>query len=129
MDLKTVVAEMLRRWDIMAGSVERGLDPRLSGMQLLSPSAGSMLKAASRGRLSVRGPMSLAAARALAVAHVNAAMGVVCAAPTGGSAGVIPGALVTLAEERKLSREAVAMALLAAGAVGLIVAASSGFAA
>jgi hypothetical protein len=45
-----------------------------------------------------------AAARAMAVMHVNGGMQVVCAAPTAGSAGVIPGMVVTLAEEKGLSR-------------------------
>jgi L-serine dehydratase len=61
--------------------------------------------------------------------HLDGAMGVVCAAPTGGSAGVIPGTLVTLAEERNLTREQIALALLAAGAVGLILAIRGTFAA
>ena len=56
-------------------------------------------------------------------------MGVVCAAPTGGSAGVIPGTLVTLAEERSLTREQLAQALLAAGAIGRILAIRGTFAA
>ena len=37
-----------------------------------------------------------------ATLHVNGGMGVVCAAPTAGSAGTIPGVVVTLAEERGL---------------------------
>ena len=61
--------------------------------------------------------------------HVNGAMGVVCAAPTGGSAGVLPGMLVTLAEERSLSREEIGLAMLAAGAIGVIVAQRATFAA
>ncbi len=61
--------------------------------------------------------------------HVNSAMGVVCAAPTGGSAGTIPGAVLTLAEERRLSREQIALTLFAAGAVGLITAYRATFAA
>ena len=69
------------------------------------------------------------AARALAVMHVNSAMGVVCAAPTGGSAGTIPGAVITLAEEKHLTREQIAMSLFAAGAVGLITAYRATFAA
>jgi len=65
----------------------------------------------------------------MAVMHVNGAMGVVCAAPTGGSAGAVPGVVVTLVEERGLSREHAAMALLAAAAIGVILAARATFAA
>jgi L-serine dehydratase len=65
----------------------------------------------------------------MAVMHVNGAMGVVCAAPTGGSAGVIPGVIVSLVEERGLELEAAALALFAASAVGLIVSFRATFAA
>jgi L-serine dehydratase len=124
-----VIREMLRRYDIMVRSVERGLDPEFTGMQLLPACAGAIFRAEAEGRLSVRSLHTRAAARALAVMHVDGAMGVVCAAPTGGSAGVIPGTILTLAEERNLTREQIAMALLAAGAVGVILAVRATFAA
>ncbi len=124
-----VLKETLRRYDIMARSVERGLESNFTGMQLLSPCAGAVFQAEAEGRLSVRSLHTRAAARAMAVMHVDAAMGVVCAAPTGGSAGVIPGTLVTLAEERSLTREQLGRALLAAGAIGRILAIRGTFAA
>lgn len=121
--------EMLRRYDVMEAAVRRGLDPSFQGMQLLSPSAGRVFQAEAQGRLSLGGPHVRAAARAMAVMHVNGAMGVVCAAPTGGAAGTLPGTLVTLAEERGLDRAAIARALFAAGAIGVIVARRATFAA
>ena len=123
------MAEMLRRYRVMAEAVQRGLDPDFRGLQLLAPSAGAVLRAESEGRLSLGGPHLRAAARAMAVMHVNGAMGVVCAAPTGGAAGTLPGTLVTLAEELGLDQEAIARALFAAGAVGVIVALRATFAA
>jgi L-serine dehydratase len=65
----------------------------------------------------------------MAVLHVCNSGGVVCAAPTGASSGVIPGALQTLAEQRKMSPEKIALALFAASAVGLIIARRATFAA
>lgn len=124
-----VITEMLRRYDIMVQAVERGLRLDFTGLQLLPSCAGSIFEAEAQGRLSVRSLHTRAAARALAVMHVDGAMGVVCAAPTGGSAGVIPGTLVTLAEERSLTREQIALALLAAGAIGAILAIRGTFAA
>jgi len=70
-----------------------------------------------------------AAARALAVMHVNGSGGIVCAAPTAGSAGVIPGVLVTLVAELGLEQSQVALALLAASIIGVIVATRATFAA
>ena len=77
MDESAVIAEMLRRYDIMAESVERGLSPEFSGLQLLPACAGSIFEAEAAGRLSVRSLHTRAAARALAVMHVDGAMGVV----------------------------------------------------
>ena len=124
-----VVTEMLRRYDIMVDSVEQGLDPNHTGLQLLPSCAGAIFEAESKGKLSVPSFSTRAAARALAVMHIDGSMGVVCAAPTGGSAGVIPGTIVTLAEERELSREQIAKALLAAGAIGMILSIRGTFAA
>ena len=61
-----------------------------------------------------------AAVRALAVMHVNSSMGVVCAAPTGGAAGTLPGIFTTLVEEKGLDEEEIALAMFAASAIGLI---------
>lgn len=124
-----VVAEMLRRYDVMERAARRGLEPGFGGMQLLSPTAGQIFAAEADGRLSARSLHTRAAARSMAVMHVDAAMGVVCAAPTGGSAGTIPGAMVTLAEERSLSRDQIALSMLASGAIGLVVAQRATFAA
>jgi len=126
---KEALHEMIRRFEIMKDSAAAGLDAERVNMQLLEPTAGAIWQAEAAGKLAVGGLHARAAARAMAVMHLNNSMGVVCAAPTGGSAGVIPGVLVTLAEERNLEPEACAMALFAAGGVGLAVARRATFAA
>ena len=65
----------------------------------------------------------------MAVLHVTNSRGIVCAAPTGGSAGVIPGVVVTLAQERKAPDRGIALGLLAASAVGVVFARRATFAA
>jgi L-serine dehydratase len=64
-------------------------------------------------------------AAALAVAEVNAAMGRIVAAPTGGASGVLPAVLITIAEKASVPREKVALALAAAGGVGGVIAAKA----
>jgi L-serine dehydratase len=98
-------------------------------MKLLEPTAGRIFRAEARRSLPSGGYPTRAAARAMAVLHVSNSGGIVCAAPTGGSAGVLPGVLVTLAEEKRLGAERTALALLAAGAIGVIVARRATFAA
>jgi L-serine dehydratase len=126
---ETILAEVLRRYKVMKTAVHQGLGPDLPPMQLLQPSARQIYQAEAGGRLPTGGLHTRAAARAMAVMHVNGGMGVVCAAPTAGSAGTIPGVLVTLAEDQGLNEQQTAMALLAASAVGLVTAARATFAA
>ena len=126
---RSVIDEVCRRFDIMQTAVHLGLDPAAPSMQLLAPSAHAIFDADAAGRLPLGGLHTRAAARAMAVMHVNGAMGVVCAAPTGGSAGAVPGVVVTLVEEKGLARDGAAMALLAASAIGVILAARATFAA
>jgi L-serine dehydratase len=121
--------EMLRRWDIMAAAIEGGLRERDLKMSLLQPSASQIFRAGEAGTLALGGPAIGAAARAMAVLHVSSSGGVVCAAPTGASSGVIPGVVATLAETKKLSAEQIALSLFAASAVGLVIARRATFAA
>ena len=126
---RDVLDEMLRRLDVMRAAVRDGLGAQVPAMQLLTASARQIAEADARGILPAGGMHTRAAARAMAVMHVTSGGGVVCAAPTGGSAGALAGVLVTLVDERGLSRERAALALFAASAVGLVVAARATFAA
>ena len=60
--------------------------------------------------------------RALAVQEVNAAMGVIVAAPTAGGAGVLPAVLTGLACARGIGDEPVIDALATAGLIGAVIA-------
>jgi L-serine dehydratase len=60
--------------------------------------------------------------RALAVQEVNAAMGVIVAAPTAGGAGVLPAILTGLAAAKHISDEKLVDALATAGLIGAVVA-------
>ncbi len=61
-----------------------------------------------------------AVARAMAVLERSASMGVIVAAPTAGSAGVVPGCVLATAKALGLDADAIQDALYAAAAVGLI---------
>lgn len=63
-----------------------------------------------------------AAAYALAANEANAAMGRICAAPTAGSSGVLPAVLQALAEERQFDEGKLGLALVTAGAIGMVIA-------
>ena len=126
---RIVIENILQRFKVMSAAVHLGQSENLPRMRLLSPSARDIFQAESAGRLPIGGIHTRAAARALGVMHVNAGGGVVCAAPTAGSSGVIPGVIETLVAERDLQGDPLAMAILAAGAIGVIVAERATFAA
>ena len=56
----------------------------------------------------------------MAVLEVNASMGLIVAAPTAGSAGVLPGVLLALQDEQNLADETLHKGLLNASAIGYL---------
>lgn len=64
--------------------------------------------------------LSNAIAFSMAVLEVNASMGLIVAAPTAGSSGVVPGVLFALKEEKQLTDEQMKKGLLNASAIGYL---------
>ena len=65
-------------------------------------------------------PLSRAIAYSMAVLEVNASMGLIVAAPTAGSAGVLPGVLLAIRDTNEADDEMLLKGLLNASAVGYI---------
>lgn len=72
--------------------------------------------------------MMAAVENAIATNEVNAAMGVICATPTAGSSGTLPGALFMLEKRLGLSEDQMIRFLFTAGGLGLIIANHAGIA-
>ncbi len=64
-----------------------------------------------------------------AMMEVKSSMGVIVAAPTAGSCGALPGAIIGIGRTLRLSEDEMVKALLAAGLIGLFIAAHATFAA
>ncbi|MBI3004198.1 MAG: L-serine ammonia-lyase, iron-sulfur-dependent, subunit alpha [Ignavibacteriales bacterium] len=111
---------------VMEDSVEQGLT-----QMVISPSGmlNNWAKTVFVAKVETLGSsLKKAAARAIAVGEVNACMGKIAAAPTAGSAGIMPAVLVTMMEEHNMPRERILDGLLVSSAVGLIFAKNSSFA-
>jgi L-serine dehydratase len=117
-----VRGKMSKRLDIMVKSVEKGLDDKNISMYLTEPSAHKILDAEKKKNLAIGGIHTRAAARAMATMHIDNSMGIVCAAPTGGSAGVLPGIVTTLLIEKQIDHKKATDILFAASAIGVIIA-------
>jgi L-serine dehydratase len=120
---EAVLGRLLGSLDVMEASVAAGLTGDLHSRSGLT---GGDARRVTEGDHTVVGDaFADVIASALAVAEVNASMGRVVAAPTGGASGVLPGVLLTLARATGAPRERVALALAAAGGLGGIIAAKA----
>ena len=107
---------------VMRQSVESGLNGVTSTTGLTGGDALLLSDYIKSGK-SLSGELVLSAsAKAIATNEVNAAMGIICASPTAGSAGTLPGVLFALEEKLQLDEEKLIDFLFVSGAFGLITA-------
>lgn len=118
---EAIEARMAETIGVMRAAVEHGLSGEARSRTGLTGGDAALVSVSSTGP--VGGVFTQAIAAALATGEVNAAMGRIVAAPTGGASGVVPAALLTTAEERGADDSALAYALFAAAGVGGVVAA------
>ncbi|MFL5574679.1 MAG: L-serine ammonia-lyase, iron-sulfur-dependent, subunit alpha [Gemmatimonadaceae bacterium] len=114
-------AALARALDVMRGAVEQGMTGDLRSPSGLVGGDAAKLRTGPAGPLAGT-PFRDILARALAVQEVNAAMGVIVAAPTAGGAGVLPAVLTGLAAARGIPDDKVVDALATAGLIGAVVA-------
>ena len=113
-------ARMAGRLSVMRSCIAPGSDPNLrSASGLCGGDAHRMLAAAPTSVMG--GRVAKAVGYALAVSELNAAMGRVVAAPTAGSCGILPAAVLAVGEELGAGERDCVMALFTAAAVGLVI--------
>ncbi|SIQ75351.1 L-serine ammonia-lyase [Peribacillus simplex] len=117
-----IIRQMGVNLDVMEQAVEKGLQ----GVRSVSGLTGGdavLLQNYIKSGNSLSGELLLdAVSKAVATNEVNAAMGTICATPTAGSAGVVPGTLFALQNKLKPTREQKIEFLFTAGAFGFVVA-------
>ena len=119
--VEEIRAALQRALDVMRSAIEKGLVGDLYSASGLVGGDAAKLRQNPKGPLAET-PFRDILTRALAVQEVNAAMGVIVAAPTAGGAGVLPAILTGLAKARSVSDEKVVDGLATAGLIGAVVA-------
>lgn len=117
-----VIAQMDHHLAVMERAVERGLEGVVSRSGLTGGDAVRMQRYIEGGRFLSGETILDAVSKAMATNEVNAAMGVICATPTAGAAGVVPGTLFAVKEKLRPTRMEMIEFLFTAGAFGYIVA-------
>lgn len=115
---KDILDRMNTALDIMTKSAKESISNPVKSIGGL---IGGEAKKVSESEYKICGDiLSDAISYALSVLEVNATMGLIVAAPTAGSSGVIPGVITSLGEHKKLPREKMIKGLITSGAVGYI---------
>ena len=111
-----------RALSVMRASTLRPIEEPAESMGGLLGSEAQRMRTFHASGRSVCGDLTAKAATyAMAVLETNASMGRIVAAPTAGSAGVVPGVLMALGEERGFTDEDLARGLSCAAAVGYLI--------
>lgn len=117
-----IIAQMDNNLQVMERAVERGLGGVKSQTGLTGGDAVLLQKYIDSGK-SLAGNLLLdAVSKAVATNEVNAAMGIICATPTAGSAGVVPGTLFAVKEKLNPTRMEMIEYLFTTAAFGFVVA-------
>lgn len=118
-----VIYQISMSLDVMRNSVDKGLAGVRSVTGLTGYDAERLNKYLKEGNEPLSGSATMyAVAYALAANEFNASMGLICASPTAGSCGVIPGVLYSISDTLELSRDKQLEFLLVTGAFGLVLA-------
>lgn len=119
---KEIIEKMDRNLTVMEQAIERGL----KGVQSFSGLTGGdavLLQNYIKSGKALTGNILLdAVSKAVATNEVNAAMGTICATPTAGSAGVVPGTLFAVKEKLNPTRMEMIEYLFTSAAFGFVVA-------
>ena len=114
------IERMRSRLQVMRDSAKAGLSPNLRSVSGMVGGQAALMNA--QEQLGRFGLLGKAGAYALSIAEYNACMGKIVAAPTAGSCGILPGALLAAQEQDGFSDDDLIMALFAAAGVGRIIA-------
>ena len=118
---KEVEDKMRKALAIMKEAVRKPLeDPKPSMSGLIGGEAKQITGYRESGTNVCGTFMNKLIAYSMAVLEVNASMGVIVAAPTAGSSGVVPGVLLALQEEKGFSDEQMTDALFHTAAIGYL---------
>lgn len=116
-----VTHRMTHALEIMRASAMTPLKTPVKSMGgLIGGEAKKLAQHNAKGRSICGDVLHRAAQYAMAVLEVNASMGLIVAAPTAGSAGVLPGMLFALQDCYRISDERLIDALFNAGAIGYL---------
>lgn len=110
------------RWAVMKDSVRRGLEGGKSFSGMVGGDARKVMEFTRAGDIAGGRLVAKCIAYSIAVLEENSRMGIIVAAPTAGAAGMVPGTLLAISEERGFDDAFASRGLVVAGGFGALVA-------
>jgi L-serine dehydratase len=126
---REVIAMMVDIVRILRKSIAQGIAGTTYHDRVLGHQSGKFAAMMQSGGLLNGGALNRAVLYVTALMEVKSAMGVIVAAPTAGACAALPASVIAIAEEMQQDEEAMARAMLAAGAIGVFIAGPWTFAA
>lgn len=109
--------------DVMINSAKKSIEEEVKSVGgIIGGDAKRVESYRKNGKTICGNTINKAMARAFSTSEVNAAMGRICASPTAGSSGIIPAAIITVAEELGLGEADMIDAMFTSAGVGTIIA-------
>lgn len=124
-----IFSKMRKIVNILKSSIETGLKGTSYQDRILGPQAWLVEKANRENKLIPGGVLNHIIAFTMAMMEVKSSMGLIVAAPTAGSCGVIPGAIFGTAQYMNLDDDKIIKAMLAAGIIGVFISEQATFSA
>jgi len=124
-----VFSRMRKIVNILKSSIEAGLKGTSYHDRILGPQARLVEKANRENKLIPGGVLNHIIVFTMAMMEVKSSMGLIVAAPTAGSCGVIPGAIFSTAQHMNLDDDKIIKAMLAAGVIGVFISEQATFSA
>ena len=124
-----VFEKMRRIVNIMQQAIRQGVRGTEWKDRILGPQSVGFKAEMAKGTLVEGDVLNTIILFTSAIMEVKSSMGVIVAAPTAGSCGALPGAVIGAATVLGLSEEEIVRAMLAAGLIGVFIAAHATFAA
>lgn len=119
---KEILEVMGRNFQVMKDAVRKGIKGVTSKSGMTGMDAKKLCEYRDSGKTLLDKTFLSAVCYAVATNEVNASMGVICATPTAGSSGVLPGVMIALQEKMGMPDEEVVNYLFTAGAIGYVIA-------
>lgn len=117
----TIYNKMKDAYQVMCNSIDMGLKEKCNLKIEQEGGAKIYNKYVNEGKSIFGNKIGSAVAMALAVSELNASMGKIVAAPTAGSCGILPAAIVSIKNIYDIDEEKVVDSLFTASAIGMVI--------